>query len=111
MSRMDLTITYHLEGLADGWTDETFLEFRLLDSAEATKLRTAIEAAGDDDSAATDLVKETLQSHFVAGKVVVKHEVVEAVAADIDDLPASVIGQLFDLISRSRFTDPKAGRR
>jgi hypothetical protein len=111
MSRLNLEITYGLAGVADGWTDEHYLKFKVFDVNLATRFQAEMDDSDDSEQAAVEITKKYVKGQFVGGKVLVDGTTVDAEAGDIDDLPTPLLRQILLLVARSTFADPKAGTR
>lgn len=111
MSRFDLTVKYSLNGLADGWTDEHYLTFKAFEGKDSLDAGDEIKTVDEGDERGYEKVfTKYLKQQFIGGKVLVNGETVDAEEEDIGYLPNSAKTEMFLLVSRSRFSDPKALR-
>lgn len=111
MSRFDLTVKYSLNGLADGWTDEHYIVFAPFESKDSLDAGDELKPIDEEDNRGyVKVFTKFAKQQFKSGKVLVDGKTVDAESDDIDAFPAPVISEIFTLISRSRFSDPKALR-
>lgn len=109
MSRFDLKVKVSLRGLAEGWTDEQYLEFTPFNSDMSLDSSDELKPLKDEDTRGLITVfKKYARQQFVGGKVLVNGEVVDAEVDDIDSLPAPIVTTIFTTISRNDFSNPKA---
>jgi len=112
MSRLSLTTRVSLANAAEGWTDDQFLNFKVMDSDQSMDYSDEVKnVKGEDGRGYLELFKKYAKENFVDGKVLVDGKTVEAEIDDVDDLPAAILTDIFYAISRSKFSDPKASTK
>lgn len=111
MSRLSLEINCSLAGLAEGWTDDHFLTFKVFDSSADTEASAELSKLERDDHVGLSAAfRKYIKKQFVRGKVLIDGKTVDAEEGDVDDLPNVIIASIYEQISRSKFADPKAGK-
>lgn len=111
MSRLNLTAKLSLDQISEGWTNEHFLKFRVMDGPESAALARDMAPLGrEDNESFLAIYAKYAKQLFVDGKVLVNGETVDAEVDDIDDLPAILTTRAFELYTRSKFDDPKGGK-
>ncbi|QOH56255.1 hypothetical protein [Rhodococcus rhodochrous] len=109
MSRFDLKVRVSLEGLADGWTKDHYLEFASFSAADSLDSGDELKGIKDEDTRGMiEVFKKYAKKQFAGGKVLVAGETVDAEVDDLEALPAPVITNIFTVVSRSEFSNPKA---
>lgn len=110
MSRLDLTKTYSLEGLADGFDENTYLKFEPLSNDYSNEVRGKLDRLRKNDEEGTlAVMNEALRHAFKGGRVYIASEC-QVVDAEIDDLEAlgkTVVIDIFSVITQSKFVSPK----
>jgi len=110
MSRLQLIATLSLDRVSEGWTKDHYLTFQVMDSRasmECTKEMALLDSK--DGEAYVRVFTKYVKAAFKNGKVLVGGETLDAESDDIDDLPAILTTSAFELITRSKYDDPKVG--
>lgn len=108
MSRLDLSKNYSLEGLAEDWGPENYMNFRPLSTDQVNETYGKLNKLKDTDAAGLgEIYLATLKNNFAHGKVTVQGELVDAERDDLDDIPVPVRTDMFNTISFNKFLAPK----
>ncbi|WIE74482.1 hypothetical protein [Curtobacterium sp. MCSS17_007] len=98
-----------LDGLADGFDDQTFIRFQPLSNDYSNEVQAKLQKLHKDDEAGTvEVFREAAKHAFKGGTVVVDGEHVEAEVDDLDDFGKVVLTDIFTTITQSKFVAPKA---
>jgi hypothetical protein len=109
MSRLDLTKTYSLNGLADGFDDKTFIRFAPLSNDYSNEVQEKLKRLGEDDEAGTvEVFRDAAKHAFKGGTVIVDGNHVDAEIDDLDEFGKVVLSDIFTTITQSKFVAPKA---
>lgn len=102
---------FSLADLGDGWTD-CYVDYRPMTVGDVTKI-TQLKTDGMTNAQSATFALEHIKTHVVGGKVSAlddgKSVVVDLVAEDLDNLPITVIGDLFTEMSGGGL-DPKGSQ-
>ncbi|MBV1778675.1 hypothetical protein KRR55_06055 [Paeniglutamicibacter sp. ABSL32-1] len=108
MGRFKLVKTISLNGISDGWGDDTFVRFNVLTTEESESFAKKLRPHAEDEVKVTEIFREALKSAFIDGKVQLQDELADAEADDIDDLPKGVVIEAWNNINGNVYSNPNA---
>jgi hypothetical protein len=108
--QLAITRKFSLSGVADGWTDESFVIYSPVAYGDLKTLRDAAPE-GMQETDAIDFTLNFIKSHVISGKIQILDETGNPVVADfekddLDQLPPDTINAMFSALTGVKL-DPK----